>query len=138
MKQGLPGIKWIAWKRCEQLPSMIMLKAMAHVSFNIVSNWTVIELIGKAQIDVQETNDANSQIEQVSLSFRTLDDIPTHSNLAFIVKTVNGESYVIGQKEKPFPEIKVKKSSGSPGGSENVHDYEVTYTARKALIPLSI
>lgn len=138
MKQGLPGIKWIAWKYCQQLPAEIMMKTLAHVSFNIVANWTVIEIIGKAEYELQESNDSNHCIEDVTITFRTRDIIPTHADIAFIIKTVNGESYIVGQKEKPYPEVKMKATSGAPGANENVNEYQVTFSARKALIPLNL
>ena len=47
--------------------------------------------------------------------------------------TIDGTKYVIGAKERPYPAVKITRSTGRPDGDSSVRKYEVSFTARKAL-----
>ncbi len=88
--------------------------------------------------ELDEAPDNNTQIEKAKLTFSTLDSLPTSMPLAFLIETVNGEKYILGTHERPYPTIKSSKTTSKPEGDPAVTRYEVTFTARKALIPYKI
>ena len=51
----------------------------------------------------------------------------------FVIETVDGDKYVIGAKERPYPTVKISRSTGQPDGDPSVRKYEVSFTAKKAL-----
>ena len=130
----LPGITRIAYLPCESLPMDITLRAMSGIPIAIATDATHIKKIGTAVCETDQQFDFNSQIEKVTLSFSTNDEIPTYMDLAFMITDVRGYSYVIGTRESPFPVIKRTDTTASPGGSPSVNSYEVTFSSKKALV----
>lgn len=92
-----------------------------------------IILKGEAVCEVEQSYDNNSYIEKAKLTFLTLDDVPTDQHPAFVIHTVNDEYYIIGAKERPYPTVKITRSTGQPDGDTSVRKYEVSFTAKKAL-----
>jgi hypothetical protein len=138
MRQSLPGIKRIAYIATDLLPDDITLKAIAGIPVNITGTATEIDVIGEANCETDSEPDNNSQLEKVDLKFNTLDDIPTDSPLAFIVETVSGNKYVIGTKERPYPIVKISTATGTPDGNPSVRKVEVTYKAKRPLVPYTM
>ena len=130
----LPGITRIAYLPCERLPMDITLRAMSGIPVAIATDATNIEKIGNAVCETEQLFDFNSQIEKVTLSFTTNDEFPTYMDLAFIITDVRGNFFVIGTRERPFPVIKRNDTTASPGSSPSVNSYEVTFSAKKALV----
>ena len=93
---------------------------------------------GEAVCEVEQLYDNNSYIEKAKLTFLTLDDVPTDQHPAFVIRTVNDEYYVIGAKERPYPTVKITRSTGQPDGDTSVRKYEVSFTAKKALALCSV
>ena len=50
----------------------------------------------------------------------------------------NGMSYIIGQREKPRPIVKVTQDTGTPDGDPAVFSVEIQLYAQKSLIPCEI
>lgn len=134
MKQSLPGIKRIAFVDCSLLPADITLRALAGVPVGIFTTVNDICKIGEATCETEEQFDNNSQLEKATLTFRTLDELPTYRHLAFVIYTTNGDTFVIGTKELPYPTVKLTSSTGTPEGEPSVRKYEVSFTNKKSLV----
>ena len=104
----------------------------------IPATTTEITLKGEAMCEVKQSPDNNCYIEKVKLSFPTLDEVPTQDFPAFLIQTVDGTKYVIGAKDRPYPDVKIIHSTGRPDGDPSVRKYEVSFTARKAKAPCFI
>lgn len=136
MKQSLPGIIHIGYADCQLLPKDITLKALANVPVGIYTTITDITLRGEAVCELETQFDNNTQVEKASLTFYSLDEVPAERHLAFVIFTANKVQYIIGSKELP-PTVKASDTTGTPNGDPAVKKYEVTYSARKALIRCS-
>lgn len=134
MKQSLPGIKRIAFVDCSLLPANITYRAMAGVPVGIFTSLNDICKVGEATCETEEQFDNNSQVEKASLTFNTLDELPTYRHLAFVIFTAQGDTFVIGTKELPYPTVKISRSTGTPDGEPSVRKYEVSFTAKKSLV----
>ena len=88
---------------------------------------------GEAVCEVEQSYDNNSYIEKGKLTFLTLDDVPTDQHPAFLFQTIEGDIYIIGAKERPYPTVKITRSTGQPDGDTSVRKYEVSFSAKKAL-----
>ena len=128
----------MAYLQCEELPPNINYKAMAKVPVGIYPTPTYIDTDGKSECDTETDFDNNSKIEKATLKFSTTESLPVHIHLAFVIYTVRGEKYIIGCKEAPYPIIKVKSTTGSPDWQRNIINYEITFTARKALVQCAV
>ena len=130
---SLPGIKKIWYIPHNNLPDDVIYKAAVGMPVALPTTMTEITLKGEATCEVEQSPDNNCYIEKVKLSFPTLDDVPTQDFPAFIIQTIDGTRYVIGAKERPYPAVKITRSTGRPDGDPSVRKYEVSFTAKKAL-----
>lgn len=135
IRQSLPGIIFLGYVQKDRLQRQIMQKSLAGLPVGIFTDITLINFIGAPQCESQNDYDNNGRIEQTTLTFVTCDSIPTHEHLAFVITDANGQSYIIGQRERPYPIIKIKENTGTPGGDTNAKTVEVTLYAHRSLVP---
>ena len=134
-KLSLPGIQALGYVPAERLQREIMYKHLAGIPVGIFTDVIPISFVGVPTCEAISTYNNNGRVEQTTLRFQTLDDVPEYQHIAFVVTDCNGQSYIIGQHEKPRPIIKVSGHTGTPGGDPAVRTVEVTLYAQKSLIP---
>ena len=132
---SLPGITAISYLPCTNLPADLIYQALTDCPVTVSASATEIELKSIPTCEVEESPDNNTQIEKAKLSFTTLDSLPTSTPLAFLIATVAGNHYILGAREKLYPTIKVTTNTSKPDSDAAVHRFEVSFSARKALIP---
>ena len=98
----------------ERLQREIMYKHLAGLPVGIFTEVTPIAFVGVPTCEAVSTYNNNGRVEQTTLRFKTLDDVPTNRHIAFVITDCNGQSYVIGQHEKPRPIIKTTSTTGTP------------------------
>ena len=135
---SLPGIKHVWYVLREFLPDDVVYRAVAGIPVSLQEQPISITLKGNAFCEVEQSFDNNSYIEKAKLTFYTLDDVPTDQHPAFIIQTVDSDIYVIGAKERPYPTVKITRSTGQLDGEPSVRKYEVSFTAKKALALCSV
>ena len=135
---SLPGITSISYVSCDSLPADLIYQALTGFPVTISSSATEIALKSIPSCEVEESPDNNTQIEKAKLSFTTLDTLPTSMPLAFLITTTAGNHYILGTREKLYPTIKVTSNTSKPDAEAAVRRYEVSFTARKALIPYNL
>lgn len=131
----LPGIKTIRYVFADSLVANILQRALANVPVAVFADSVPVPLIGDAVCETDSQFQNNGFIEKVQLSFSSLDSLPSHSHICFIIETVNGNSYLIGTKEHPFPIVKFSSTSGSLDNEKAVNKFAVSYSNSIALIP---
>ena len=134
---SLPGIKSLGYVLAEKLQREMMNKHLAGLPVGIFTEITPIAFCGVPTCEAVSTYNNNGRIEQTTLRFKTLDAIPSIRNVAFVITDCNGQSYVIGQREKPRPIVNITQNTGTPNGDPAVLTVEVTLYAQKSLIPCS-
>lgn len=130
---SLPGITHVWYILSDNLPDDVVYRAVAGIPITFSELPISVDIKGNAHCEVEQSFDNNSYIEKVKLTFGTLDDVPTDQHPAFVIQTVDGDYYLIGAKERPYPTVKVTRSTGQPDGDPSVVKYEVSFTAKKAL-----
>lgn len=136
--QSLPGIKSIGFVDPEYLQPNVAFKSIAGIPVGVFCIINSISLCGDASCEAVTEYDNNGRSQKTTLKFSTTDVLPTYFKLAFIVADTNGDSYLIGAKENPYPVIKCSKSFGTPSGDPAVYSYEISLSALKSLIPCRI
>lgn len=137
-QQKLPGIMAIGYVRGCQLQRQMMMKSLAGLPVGIMTDITPINFVGTPTCEAASDYDNGGRIEKTTLKFLTNDNIQLHYDIAFVVKDTNGQTFVIGAKEKPHPIIRKNIYTGEPNGEPAVFSYEVTLYAQRSLIPCSI
>ena len=135
---SLPGIQNVWYIRRDFLPDDVVYRAVAGIPVSVLHAPTTINMKGEAVCEVEMSFDNSSYIEKVKLTFSTLDDVPTDQHPAFVIRTANGDCFLIGAKERPYPTVKITRSTGHPDNEPSVRKYEVSFTAKKALALLSV
>ena len=130
---SLPGIKKVWYLNRDFLPEDVIYRSVAGMSVALLHAPSSINMTGEAVCEVELMHDNNSYIEKVKLNFLTLEDVPTVNHPAFVFQTIDGSIYIIGSKERPYPTVKITRSTGHLDGEPSVRKYEVSFTAKKAL-----
>ena len=135
MKQSLPNIIDIYIVPCASLIPNITEKYRAGLPVAIFPLPTAIEHHGSASCEAEQEYDNGGYSEKTVLQFTTTEDISHYPPLAFVVTDANGQSYIIGTQEAPYPIIEITKTIDK---EVNVNTVKVTFTRRKSLVPCVI
>ena len=130
---NLPGIKKIYPIEAASLPEQIEDKSVAGLEIVINSGLQEIQFFGDATCSVKQDYDNNEQVEEVELKFSTVDKMNTDAPLGFVVVDVNGDPFLIGTKEAPYPVIKLERDTNEPSGSSAIWNVAVKHIGLKAI-----
>ena len=108
---------------------------MAHLPIGIFPLPTAVGHFGNAECEAEQEYDNGYYSEKTVLQFTTTDELDNAMHLAFVVTDANGESYIIGTKEAPFPMVEITKTVDK---ETNFYAVKVTFHKRKSLIPCMI
>ena len=137
MKQYLPGIVRIAFIGSGNVPANIELKAIAGIPVDVNEPITDVCFTGIPTCTTESVNDNHAQVEKTTLTFSSTDDVPIKQRIAFLILDANGQWWLIGHRESPFPVIRCTHHTGEADGEKAGYVYEVTLIGRKALIPVN-
>ena len=133
--ERLPGIRHIAYVDAEALTPHITLQALAKIPVGIFARLFPISFDRRTALCETETEfDNNSSLETATLTFYSAMDLPSAAKLCFVITCVNGEQWLLGTHEAPFPFVGKETSSGLPDGDANHIKYTVNYTNKVALV----
>ncbi|MBR3564722.1 MAG: hypothetical protein IKN91_00115 [Paludibacteraceae bacterium] len=130
-----PGIKSVGYIFADHIPANSVYNAVAGIDINLFVKPTPICIIADATCEVDESNESNGIAQSVTLSFRSTSELPRHRPLAFVIEDVNGNTFLLGQPERPHLAVARTRQTGTPSGESAVISYEVTQTAPIALKP---
>ena len=135
---SLPGIQNVWYIQRDYLPDDVVYRSVAGIPVSLEAAPITISMKGEAACEVEQSFDNNSYIEKAKLTFLTLDDVPTVQHPAFVIRTIDNRYYLIGAKERPYPTVKITRSTGQLDGDPSVSKYEVSFNAKKALALVSV
>ena len=135
MKQSLPNIIDIYIVPCASLIPNITEKYRAGLPVAIFPLPAPIEHHGSASCEAEQEYDNGGYSEKTVLQFTTTEDISHYPPLAFVVTDANGQSYIIGTQEAPYPIVEITQTIDK---EVNVNNIKVTFTRRKSLVPCVI
>ena len=135
MKQSLPNITAIFYVPCASLIPNITEKYRAGLPVAIFPLPYAIEHYGNASCEAEQEYVDGGYSEKTVLQFNTTDDLSHYPALAFVVTDADGQSYIIGTKEAPYPIMEITQTIDK---EVHVNTVEVTFTRRKSLVPCVI
>lgn len=137
MMQSLPGILKIGITPIASLPVDVILMAMSGMVVQLVAQPEIICKVGTPTCEWDDQFDNNSNYQTVRLKFRTVNELE-RNRWAFVVFTVDGDTLLVGADTQPYPVVEFSKATGTPSGDPSAIDYEVKWSAKKALIPCKL
>ena len=135
MKQSLPNITAIDYVPCASLIPNITEKYRAGLPVAIFPLPSPIEHYGNASCEAEQEYVDGGYSEKTVLQFTTTDDLSHYPALAFVVTDADGQSYVIGTKEAPYPIMEITQTIDK---EVHVNTVKVTFTRPKSLVPCLI
>ena len=135
MKQSLPGIVSVSRVLCSSLAPNITEQFLSHIPVSLPAQTVRLELCGNASCEAEQEYVNGGYTEKTVLQFHTTEDIDGFPPLAFVVTDAQGQSYVIGTREKPYPMVEVTKVIDK---DTDLNSVKVTFTRRKSLVPCVI
>lgn len=103
MTQLLQNINRVEFIETRYLNGIVLLSDH-EVSLQYWRNFTELCLVGLASVEVSQNIENNSRLTTVKLTAQTTSDFNVdHRRLAWRVTTVDGNQYLIGINEQPFP-----------------------------------
>jgi hypothetical protein len=132
MKQSLPNITAIYYVPCASLIPNITEKHRAGLPVAIFPLPSSIEQYGNASCEAEQEYDNGGYLEKTVLQFNTTDDLSHYPPLAFVVTDADGQSYIIGTKEAPYPIMEITQTIDK---EVHVNTVKVTFTRPKSLVP---
>ena len=135
MRQSLPNITAIYYVPCASLIPNITEKHRAGLPVAIFPLPSAIEQYGNASCEAEQEYVGGSYSEKTVLQFNTTDDLSHYPPLAFVVTDADGQSYIIGTKEAPYPIMEITQTIDK---EVHVNTVKVTFTRRKSLVPCLI
>lgn len=135
---SLPGIFKIGFLECSKLAPQLALKSIAGVPIAILTEITDVIFSGEATCEAVSENDNNGKSEKTTLKFTTTQKIPDNSPLAFVVQCVNGQKFLVGAKERPYPIVKITTDTGTTSGNASAYFVEITHIALKSLLSVTV
>ena len=135
MNQSLPNIIAIYYVPCASLIPNITEKHRAGLPVAIFPLPSPIEQYGNASCEAEQEYDNGGYSEKTVLQFNTTDELSHYPALAFVVTDADGQSYIIGTKEAPYPIMEITQTVDK---EVHVNTVKVTFTRPKSLVPCLI
>ena len=135
MKQSLPALKSIAYLPCSLVSPDTLEKYLASIPVGIFAAVTRVVHFESSTCEAEAEYNNGVSYEKTTLQFRTTDDIPPSQDIAFVVTDVQGKSFLIGHRERPYPMVAVTSIIDK---DTNIFEVKVQFSARKSLILCAI
>ncbi len=132
--QTLPGVTFIGWLDCEQLPRRVDLHGITRTPVPVLTAVTAVEFFDTPECSCVTEREGRGSKDTATLSFLCGELLPLHRRLGFAVTDAQGRTWLIGQKEPPFPRVKVETLCGQPDGDPAGYRYEVEHCSLKSLV----
>lgn len=137
MNNSLPGISSIEVVECDKLQPSLMLRAMSNLPNTIFAETRKLTNIYDAVCSTETIFINGSKKQKTSLTFVTIEQIEVDTPLAFVVKCVNGDMWLIGKREAPYPAVKTVHNTGNPKSDTHTYKVDVTLSDNLTLLPLN-
>lgn len=136
--QILPGVKAISWVNCRKLPPHVDLHGITQNCVAILTDIHSIEFFGEPDCRCATEKECGNYKDTATLKFVCAIELPRTIPVGFVVTDIAGDSYLIGAKEKPYPQIKFNRVFGLADGVAAGYEYEITHIAIKSLVTCRI
>lgn len=137
--QILPGIRRLWQLECSRLPRYVALTDICGGAVAIMTD-TLIELpvLGSSTCKVVSERVAGGWKQTASLSVIVGNAPVEKKYTAFVVEDMQGDRFLIGSREPPYPVVKPSYNCGNPSGDAAGDVLEISHTAIRTFIPCLI
>lgn len=135
--QRLPGVKEIGYIYSWELPKRIDLLAIVGSEIVIMANRRNVPFFGEPSVKLTTKKENHAYTEEAVLEFTSADiPFPLH-DIAFVVRDIEDNFYIIGSKEEPGIDIEIQSSLGAPSGESKAFAVKITHKSIRALVKIN-
>lgn len=134
----MPGVIAVRWIKAANLSSHLLEKYIAGVPVALGTIGNELKLEDTASASGLNSVENNGLTSKAELEFKTMDEVPRDEDIAWAAQDADGNWWLIGTRERPFPVVEISQSTGTPGGDPAVATVKVTHSAKIALIPVAL
>lgn len=134
----MPGVIAVRWIKAANLSSHLLEKYIAGVPVALGTIGNELKLEDTASASGLNSVENNGLTSKAELEFKTMDEVPRDEDITWAVQDADGNWWLIGTRERPFPVVEISQSTGTPGGDPAVATVKVTHSAKIALIPVAL
>ena len=136
--QILPGIKAIGWIDCRHLPRRVDLSAICGMAVAVLTDIHPIPFFDEPTCECKTKKDGAGYEDTATLKFLTDKELPHAVCTGFVVTDVNGNSFLLGSLEAPYPVVESEQCCGIPSGDAAGYAYEIKHVSIKSMVPCVI
>lgn len=134
---SMPGIAEIYHIEAHDLQKEIMQAHIVGLEILIAAPKQRVNTFDDAHCEVETNWENNAQTEKAELQFSTTSVISTKKPMAWLIKDVMGQWWLMGCHEQPWPKTTVGRNLGKPGGDRAARTVKVTLNSLVALLPVA-
>ena len=90
----------------------IALRGIAMMPVPVLTEIHNVPFFDEPTCECVTENDGGNRTDTAKLKFASEDLLPLKEHLAFVVTAIDGNSYIIGARETPFPVVKLTVAVG--------------------------
>lgn len=135
IKNRLPGIRRIWMKQGSDLGENLQMRQEAGIPISVYDPGEEVGFSGTATAEWTTEYDNNGSSGSVTLKFTTCSPIRLY-NRVFVIEDNNGDRWLIGAREKPYPTLKSTRTTGTETGDAAVWTHEVKWVSLNGAIPI--
>ena len=133
MAQLLPGIIKIQAIKAANLPADISLRHQVGLPLASVGDFASIPIVGTSTGTLTSEYDHRYYVQTAEIAIRTTERLRFNDRMAFVITTVNSNSFLLGTKEPPYPVLLEGATFGKPEEEGSYYDYTLSYVSPQAL-----
>ena len=130
---NLPGIKKIYLVPCHELPPHLLEHSISGLPTGLMCPTEEVDFVGNPKLEIKSTAMHNRFYEKAELTFNTYQRLEYDTPQAIVVEDVEGNTWLMGYREAPYPIFEFTDSLGFPGEPKKI-EYVITFLSEKALI----
>lgn len=134
----LPGINAVWALDAAALPPTSAAMAASRIPVPVFTELMPVPLASTPKAERKAVRDGASCYEEASLWLETAPDFELPPDPAFVVRTVRGETFLLGSSAGSRPTVEQTMTTGTPGGDRAVLTVQAKHKDRAALVPCHI
>lgn len=127
--QILPGIIFIGWVDCRNLPCRVDLSAICRITVPVLTDVHPMDFFGEPECQRQTRKEGAGYEDTATLKFLSDTELPANGCVGFVITDANGISYLIGSREHPRPIVEMTRRTGSPSSDSAGILYDIKHVA---------
>lgn len=135
---SMPGISEVWVMDADDIQSGVVQAHIAGLDVTVLARKRELMAFGDASCEVETSWENNAQKEKATLQFTTTSVVIPRKAMAWLIKDVTGQWWLMGSKERPWPTTTVGRNLGSPGDEKAARRVKATLESLVALIPVAV